>query len=148
MNKAKYVITFIVVLAIAAGAIVLTQGKDKEPASNTAKTDTAQESKTESSPAETAAPQRGSTVAISYTDNGFSPAQVTVKSGTTVTIKNESSGALQFDSDPHPQHTDNEELNVNNVPPGDSETFVANRKGTFGYHNHLNASDTGTIIVE
>ncbi|HYH36222.1 MAG TPA: cupredoxin domain-containing protein, partial [Candidatus Saccharimonadales bacterium] len=85
---------------------------------------------------------------ITYTDDGFSPAKITVKTGTTVTIRNESSNALQFDSDPHPAHTDNEELNINNVPTGGSETFTVKRTGTFGYHNHLNASDTGTIVVE
>lgn len=85
---------------------------------------------------------------ITYSDNGFSPASLTVKSGTTVTVKNTSSRTVQFDSDPHPAHTDDKDLNAGIIEPGKSTTFVAVNKGNFGYHNHLDASETGTIIVQ
>ena len=54
---------------------------------------------------------------------------------------------MQFDSDPHPVHTDDTELNVGHVEPGGSMTFTVNKTGTHGYHNHLNPGDTGTIIA-
>jgi plastocyanin len=85
---------------------------------------------------------------ITYGNNGFSPSTLTVKAGTTVTIKNTSSGPLQFDSDPHPQHTEDPELNVGLIKAGSSMTVTVNTKGSHGYHNHLNAGDTGTIVVE
>lgn len=85
---------------------------------------------------------------ITYSDSGYSPAEVTVKSGDTVEIKNTSSRAMQFDSDPHPIHTDNPDLNVGSVNPGESMTFTVTKTGEYGYHNHLNPSDTGKIIVE
>ncbi len=85
---------------------------------------------------------------ITYSNDGYSPSTVTVKSGDTVVIKNDSSRDMQFDSDPHPAHTNNQELNVGVVAPGESMSFVVKRTGTFGYHNHLNASDTGTIVVQ
>lgn len=88
------------------------------------------------------------TAVITYTNSGFSPETITVASGATITIKNDSSRDMQLDSDPHPAHTTNEELNVEIVKPGQSQTFVVKRTGTFGYHNHLNSSQTGTIIVE
>jgi plastocyanin len=85
---------------------------------------------------------------ITYSDSGFSPSKTTVKSGDTVAIKNTSSSDMQFDSDPHPVHTDDEELNAGTVAPGQTVTFTVTTKGTFGFHNHLNPGDTGTIVVQ
>lgn len=85
---------------------------------------------------------------IIYSDSGFSPSKTTVKSSDTVAIKNTSSSDMQFDSDPHPIHTDDKELNAGAVAPGQTITFTVTTKGTFGYHNHLNPGDTGTIVVQ
>lgn len=84
---------------------------------------------------------------ITYADNGFSPASLSVASGTTVTIKNTSSSTLQFDSDPHPQHTANPELNVGMIAAGASKTFTVTTTGSHGFHDHLNSSQTGTLVV-
>lgn len=147
MTKGKYIIIAVVIVVLAGGAFALAKSKDKEPAAST--TDTTTQDSTAETTEDTSTDQsNGEVTTIIYSDSGFNPSKITVKSGTTVTIKNESSGSLQFDSDPHPAHTDNEELNVNNVSPGESETFVVKRTGTFGYHNHLNPGDTGTIVVE
>lgn len=135
MNK-KILIGVVAVLVIG-GVIVLASEKSGEDKSSKSTANTSSQTSAETNSATT----------ITYTNDGFSPATITVKSGTTVTVKNASSQPLQFESDPHPQHTDNEELNVSNVAPGESQTFVANTTGTFGYHNHLNSSDTGTIVV-
>ena len=85
---------------------------------------------------------------ITYSNDCFSPGTMTVKAGTKVTVKNNSSRAIQFDSDPHPAHTDNRELNVDTIAAGRSDSFIATRTGTFGYHNHLNPSETGSITVQ
>lgn len=85
---------------------------------------------------------------ITYTDNGFTPATTTVKSGDTVKIINNSSEELQMDSDPHPAHTDDTELNVGIVSPGSSRTFVLKTKGNWGFHNHLNPGNTARVDVE
>lgn len=85
---------------------------------------------------------------ISYTDKGFEPSTLTVKTGDTVRIQNNSTMSLSFNSDDHPAHTKYSELNVGDVPQGGSETFTVTTKGTWGFHNHDNASDTGTITVE
>jgi len=89
-----------------------------------------------------------SVATITYSDSGFSPSTITVKSGDTITLKNTSSQSMQFDSDPHPIHTNDPELNVGAVGPGQSATVKAVTKGTHGYHNHLNPGQTGTIVVE
>ncbi len=85
---------------------------------------------------------------ISYTDNGFSPDSVNVKSGDTVTVENTSEDNVQFNSDDHPTHTENSELNVGMVAAGDAKSFTVTKKGSFGFHNHLNSSQKGTISVE
>lgn len=88
------------------------------------------------------------TATITYSDDGFSPSKITVKSGDNIAIKNASANDMQFDSDPHPVHTNNPELNVDLVSPGQTMIFTAHTKGTFGYHDHLNPGDTGTIVVQ
>jgi plastocyanin len=85
---------------------------------------------------------------ITYSNSGFSPATTTVKAGDTVAIKNTSSSTMQLDSDPHPVHTDDADLNVGEVAPGQTKTFVVTHKGTFGFHNHLASSNTAKITVE
>jgi len=84
---------------------------------------------------------------ITYTDNGFSPATLSVKSGDTIRVVNQSSTSLQLSSDPHPTHSDNPELNMSALEPGKDSTLKVTRTGTWGYHNHENASDTGKITV-
>jgi plastocyanin len=85
---------------------------------------------------------------ITYTDNGFSPFTTSIKAGQSVTITNNSSLPLQFNSNPHPAHTDNPQLNVGLIAKGQSKTIVLTATGTWGYHNHLSSSDTGTITVQ
>lgn len=85
---------------------------------------------------------------ITLTDAGFDKASYTVKAGDTVTVKNESSSAMQFSSADHPTHLENPELNMSVIEPGQSGTFVAETAGTFGFHDHLNDQFTGTLVVE
>lgn len=143
MNKA--VITVLAALVIGAGAFMITRDKDEPVETNSAQqTANPTSQTTEQSDAEEESPA----AVITYTNDGFSPQTLTVSSGDTVTVKNESSRTIQFDSDPHPAHTENTELNVDTIRPGQSKSFTANRTGTFGYHDHLDDSETGTIIVE
>lgn len=145
----KQVIIAIVIIAVVGGGgyLLLNKNSDDSQKSNDSTTQTASNdpsTNTQSQPAD----DQPATATITYSNSGYSPSTVTVKSGDKVVIKNDSSRDMQFDSDPHPAHTNNEELNVGVVGPGESMSFVVKRTGTFGYHNHLNASDTGTIIVQ
>lgn len=85
---------------------------------------------------------------INFTSDGFSPKILTVKSGDTIAITNNSGETVQFDSNPHPLHTDNPELNVGTIPPGETMRVKLTAKGTWGYHNHLNVTQSGTIVVQ
>lgn len=91
-------------------------------------------------------------VIIVYTDSGFSPSTLTVESGTKISWTNNSQTTIQVASNPHPTHTDNPELTNGSftlsVAPGTSVTVTVTKTGTWGYHNHLNPSAGGTIVVK
>lgn len=148
MNK-KAIIAIVILVIVVAGATLWMLRKDPvvtETSTNNTPT-TSDSNANSNSPADTTTPT-GSEAVITYSDSGYAPSSVTVKAGDKVIIKNTSSRSMQFDSDPHPAHTTNPELNVGAVSPGQEMSFVVDTKGTFGYHNHLNASQKGTIIVQ
>lgn len=85
---------------------------------------------------------------VTLTSNGFSPATLTIKTGKTVTWVNKSGESATVNSDPHPTHTDYTPLNLDNFLDGGTLTLTFDKPGTFGYHNHLNPSEWGTITVQ
>lgn len=127
--------------SIAASALILSAcNLYKKPASNqTSSTVTGQEATGESA-------QVGAT--ITYSTNGFSPSSVTIKAGQAVEFKNTSPATVQVNSAPHPTHELFPELNLGSIVAGQSKTATLTKTGTYKYHNHLNPSENGTIIVE
>ena len=102
---------------------------------------------------------------VTLTDDGFSPARVTVSAGETVRFVNQSSRPMWVGSDEHPTHTEYDGTttrehcadgtNVNGTfdqcagaPTGSSWEYTFLKSGTFGYHNHLGAAHTGTVVVQ
>lgn len=65
-----------------------------------------------------------------------------VPKGGTVTFTGSN---LWVASDPHPTHTDLSAFDARAVK--DAYSFTFDKVGEWGFHNHLRASDTGTIIV-
>ncbi|MBU6321243.1 MAG: hypothetical protein KGI78_03100 [Patescibacteria group bacterium] len=103
-------------------------------------------------------------VTVTYTDQGFSPASVTIAEGQTVIWVNKSSQPLWVASNPHPTHTAYDGTSRTThcaasytglAPfdecaegaPGSSWNFTFGKAGTWGYHDHLDHAMTGTIIV-
>lgn len=150
MNKKGVIIAAVALLVIGGGAYALTQNSEEpSEASNSAESDHDHNDGSHSHDEEAADTSSAvETSTITYTDDGFSPSTVTVKAGTTITVKNNSSSPLQFSSDPHPAHTDEDELNLSTLSPGASTTFVATETGSHGFHNHLNEDASGTLIVQ
>lgn len=85
---------------------------------------------------------------VTLTANGFSPTTLTIKAGQVVTWVNKSGMDATVNSDPHPVHTDYPFLNLGSFPDGGKLSLTFDKPGTHGYHNHLNPSERGTIIVE
>lgn len=97
-------------------------------------------------PTSTQTPVAGTAVTLDKT--GFSPETLTVKAGDTVTWTNKSGQDATVNSDPHPIHTSYSPLNLNNFSDGGTLTLKFDKAGTYTYHNHLNPSQRGTIIVQ
>lgn len=85
---------------------------------------------------------------VVYDGSKFTPSTLTIKVGDTVVFKNASKEPFRVASDPHPSHTNYPEFDSKGpVAAGASFQFIFTKIGSWGYHNHLNASATGTIKV-
>jgi len=85
---------------------------------------------------------------IDMTASGFSPANITVKQGTTVTFKNMDTLPHRPSSDPHPTHTDLPDFDSKQpVAAGGSYTYTFTKVGTWSYHDHFNPSMRGSVVV-
>lgn len=80
--------------------------------------------------------------------DGFSPKDITVKAGTTVVWVNKTGKPATVSSNDHPTHRLHPFLNLGEFPSNSSLQVAFDEVGTYGYHNHLNASETGTVTVE
>lgn len=88
------------------------------------------------------------TVKISITSTGFSPATAEILKGGTAAWVNGDSIAHQVASTPHPVHTDYPPLNsVGTLQPGESGSLTFPASGTYRYHDHLSPSTRGTVVV-
>ncbi len=101
-------------------------------------------------------------VTVAYTDQGFSPKEITVALGTTVNFVNRSSKGMWVASAKHPDHTVYSGTSLSQhcpdtanasfdectaVASGNSFSFTFNKEGTWKYHNHVDATQFGTVIV-
>lgn len=133
--------------AIASSALVLSACnlyKTSSTGNQTGTTQTAQEQQ----PAQTGE----SAATITFSDAGVSPAEVTVKSGESITWTNNSSKKVQVASDNHPTHTINQELTngqfTTELAPGGLVTVTLTKIGSWGYHDHLNPSVKGKVVMQ
>lgn len=101
----------------------------------------------------TAAQSPGVSATITITSAGTSPKVIQVEVGSRVTFVNSDSRSHEIRSDPHPLHTDCEQLNeVGVIPPAGSAqtgTFLSAR--TCGFHDHNEYTNTalmGRIVIK
>lgn len=157
MNKNYVVIGAIVVLLLVGGAVFAFRRQVKQAltGNQTLQQASGQAQQTNqtvpTAPSQPTSPT-GTTMAsveVDYTATGFSPATVTVKKGTTVKFINKSDGQMEVASNPHPIHTDYPGFDqYKSAQKGQMEyDFTFEKVGTWGYHNHLNPTDTGTVVV-
>lgn len=137
-----------ILTAIASSALVLSACSLYKTSSSgeTTGTDTGQQSQGQ-------AQQQGQAAAtVTFSDNGVSESTVTIKSGESITWVNSGSKAVDVASAPHPIHTNNSELTngqfVLSLAPGASSTVTLTKKGTWGFHDHLNPSVGGKVVVQ
>lgn len=98
---------------------------------------------------------------ISYTDSGFSPSTLNISAGTMVKFVNNSSLPVWPASAMHPTHKEYPGSDIvkcvtgeiifdacRGIAPGESWSFTFDIKGAWKYHDHLKASNFGTITVK
>ncbi len=95
---------------------------------------------------ENVTPNPATTITLNVT--GFVPQVLTIHRGQTVTWVNNSGQQATVNSDPHPTHTAYPPLNLGEFNDGDSLSLRFPKTGRYGYHNHFDATQTGTIIVD
>ncbi|MBI2003371.1 MAG: cupredoxin domain-containing protein [Parcubacteria group bacterium] len=103
------------------------------------------------------------TVTVNMTDSGFNPAEVTINAGDTVKFVNQGDQSHWPASAVHPVHelypgsgiskcgTDQALFIFDacrGLSRGESFSFTFNAKGSWPYHDHLNPSLKGKIIVQ
>ena len=142
MNNKTLVIVIAVLILI--GAVIVIAGKlgDKSAQPlNVTNQDTTKQGTGGTTPKETIS-------SINLTSSGFSPNTITIKTGTRVIWLNKSGAAATVNSAVHPSHKVYTPLNLGEFRDGSSVQLVFDKPGTYKYHDHLNPSRTGTVIVE
>jgi plastocyanin len=133
----RHLITSLVALAALAAAVAGCGGSDSN--ANAAKAGG-------SAPAKPAAGGGGggggggSTVGIA--NFAFSPASITVKAGTKVTVSNHDTTAHTATAD------DGKSFSTGNIDPNASATFTLPKAGTFKFHCSIHPFMHGTIVVK
>lgn len=96
------------------------------------------------------APTNGKVVAtIVMNDDGYSPNEVTLKTGEAITFVNKSGSNRWPASNIHPTHDLYPEFDPKReLKPGESWTFTFKNKGKWRMHDHLAPYIKGTISVE
>ncbi len=88
-------------------------------------------------------------VKVSVDDNGFTPAAVTVPAGTTVTFVNDGQGAHWPASAVHPTHQLLPDFNARKgLATGETYSYTFTKVGTWTFHDHLNPTKTGQMVVQ
>lgn len=85
---------------------------------------------------------------VTLTSAGFTPKTITVKVGDEVVWVNKSGATATVDSAQHPTHLVYPKLNLGNFENGEELRLVFDEKGKYNYHDHLNPSRFGTVVVE
>ncbi|MBI2086052.1 cupredoxin domain-containing protein [Candidatus Daviesbacteria bacterium] len=147
MNNNKIIIGIIVIALVVGIVFIVSSNKGYTPSSPTLTT----------TPQATIEPTSQATVSsqiiqeqntITLDSSGFSPNSLTVKAGDKVTWVNKSGADASVNSSPHPTHTDYLPLNLDAFPDNGTLSLTFDKSGTYKYHNHLNPSQFGTIVVE
>lgn len=85
---------------------------------------------------------------VSITAAGFSPKNMVIKQGESVTFENIDSSDHTVNSDAHPTHSLYPFLNAGLIKSGEKKTIIFEKAGKYTYHDHLNPSLTGSVTVE
>lgn len=118
---------------------------------------------TDDNTASTSETMMAESAVVTYTNDGFSPSNVVINVGDTVTFMNESDHEMWVASATHPSHEAYSQTTLSDhcpdetgtafdqcegVDTGESWSFMFDQAGDWKYHNHLESSATGSITVQ
>lgn len=139
MKKGNALLWIIILIVVLGGGYYLLKNKSSLYT-------TTQPAPTTVAPTEGKTMEQGATVTV--TKDGFQPKEITIKVGEKVTWVNKSGEEVSINSAVHPTHLVYPPLNLGSVADGASVSLVFPKAGTYKYHNHLNPSQFGTVVVE
>ena len=99
------------------------------------------------------------TLTVTFDGSSFSPSNISLKVGDTVTFVNTSNTQMWVSSNPHPTHQvysgttlsqhcpDTAGTAFDQCTSSASYTFTFLKAGSWGYHNHTNSGVRGTVVV-
>lgn len=158
MKKISIIVVVIALVGFGGYFFLRAPATPSAPSTENSSANTPSETKTPESQSENTPPQSEETThVITYSDNGYEPKTITIRTRQSITFKNQSSQAVWPASAKHPTHRDYPTTGgcigstfdaCRGVQPSESWTFLFDIPGTWKYHNHLNPSNTGTVIVE
>ncbi len=100
------------------------------------------------------------TAKVTYDGKNFSPTNVTIAKGGTVTFTDIAGSKMWVAADPHPSHTNYDNTtraqhcatgataSFDQCAPSASYTFTFSKVGAWSYHDHMNAVAEGMITVK
>lgn len=148
MQKNTTIITAVVVAVLIIAGVLYTQSQ-KGTVPSTPSTPEAEVITEPVSEGQTSTPSaEEETKVVTVTSSGFSPNEIKIKAGGTVTWTNSDSAVHAVNSAIHPTHQVYPPLNLGNIQAGGSATLTFPDAGTYKYHDHLNPSLTGSVTVE
>lgn len=156
MNNKVIIGIVMAVIILGGGILLLSTNNQQQPATaqqqptTTVATQVTQEPSIDptASQAPSDAIMKEETNTITITETGFTPQTVTIKAGTKVTWVNKSGGVANVSSALHPTHTIYPKMNLGKFDNGATVSLVFDTAGTYKYHDHLDPSRVGTVIVE
>lgn len=84
---------------------------------------------------------------VTLTSSGFSPKEITIRTGTRIIWINKSGEKASVNSDPYPRNNKWKFLNLGIFNDGDKLTLIFDKPGKYTYHNQYDSKQAGTIIV-
>jgi plastocyanin len=139
MRKSTVAVIIVIVLLIAAGVLALGSKSNTDNSTPAGNTNNSNNSSSNSNSTNQSAAGR-----VNIANMAFSPSQITVAKGGTVTWTNNDNTT----------HTVTDDLsnaggpNSGDITPGSTYNFTFNKTGSFQYHCSIHPSMRGTIVVK
>jgi plastocyanin len=85
---------------------------------------------------------------VTLTKKGFTPKEITIKTGTSIHWINKLGERATVNSDNYPTNQLHKEINLGIFANDSSLTHIFTQPGSFGYHDQFQPNFKGTIIVK